>query len=287
MLRSAEMNSGVAANKSMIKRSVKKLFKTVGLELRRVPAPPDAAATEAANRPTFRGVLRQMRKLGLAPKTVIDVGVAFETRELYEEFSNAEILLVEPLIEFEPFLKKICAEYRAQYVLAAAGEAGGTISLNVHKEQLDCSSLFNEAEGSQVDGEPREVRMVTLDEICGERGLAGPYLLKVDVQGAELRVLAGAKKILRECDAVILEVTLFGTMIGGPQFADVVSYMQERGFVVYDMWGMLYRPLDGALAQVDVAFVPSNSALRAEQAFATAEQRESFAWSLQENKLPD
>ena len=87
----------------MIKRSAKKLFKTVGLELRRVPPPPDAAATEAAIRPTLRGVLRQMRKLGLAPKTVIDVGVAFETQELYEEFSNAEILMVEPLINSSHF----------------------------------------------------------------------------------------------------------------------------------------------------------------------------------------
>jgi FkbM family methyltransferase len=270
----------------MIKRSLKRFLSSMGLEVRRTPPTPDAAAVEAANRPTFRGALRQMHRLGLAPKTVIDVGVAFETRELYEEFRDSEILLIEPLAEFEPFLKKICAEFKAQYVLAAAGEASGLITLNVHKEQLDCSSMFREAEGSEVDGEPREVRMVTLDEICGQRGLAGPYLLKVDVQGAELRVLAGAKKILRDCDVVILEVTLFGTMIGGPQFADVVSYMQEQGFVVYDMWGMLHRPLDGALAQVDLAFVRKDSALRAEQAFATPEQRRQFAWDLRTGKLP-
>jgi FkbM family methyltransferase len=268
----------------MIKQSAKKLLNSIGLELRRTPPPADAKTIEAANRTTFRGALRQMRKLGLAPRTVIDVGVAFETRELYEEFSDSEILLVEPLIEFEPFLKNICAEYRAQYVLAAAGESPGTISLNVHKDQLDCSSLFHEAEGSQVDGEPREVRMVTLDELCEERELAGPYLLKVDVQGAELRVLAGAKKILRECDAVILEVTLFGTMIGGPQLAEVVAYMQAQGFVTYDIWGMLYRPLDGALAQIDMAFVHRESKLRAEQAFATPEQRMKFAWDLTDGK---
>lgn len=268
----------------MIKQSAKKIFNSMGLELRRIPPALDAKAMEAANRTTFTGALRQMHRLGLTPRTVIDVGVAFETRELYEEFRDSEFLLIEPLLEFEPFLKKICAEFKAQYVLAAAGESSGFISLNVHKDQLDCSSLFREAEGSGVDGEPREVRMVTIDEICEERGLAGPYLLKVDVQGAELRVLAGAKKVLQKCDVVILEVTLFGTMIDGPQLADVVAYMQEQGFAVYDMWGMLYRPLDGALAQIDMAFVPSNSALRAEQAFATPEQRLKFAWDLTKGK---
>ena len=276
----------IDASNPMIKRSAKVFFNSLGLELRRIPPAPDAQAVEAANRTTFRGALRQMHRLGLAPKTLIDVGVAFETRELYEEFRGSEILLVEPLAEFEPFLKKICTEFKAQYVLAAAGESSGSITLNVHKDQLDCSSMFREAEGAEVDGEPREVRMVTIDEICEERKLAGPYLLKVDVQGAELRVLAGAKKILQQCDAVILEVTLFGTMIGAPQLADVVAYMQERGFAVYDLWGMLYRPLDGALAQIDMAFVPSNSALRAEQMFATPEQRKKIAWDLRNGKPP-
>jgi len=268
----------------MIKQSAKKIFKSMGLEVRRAPAHSDAPATPTVERASLRGALRQLVKLGAKPKTVIDVGVAFETRELYEEFPGAEFLLIEPLAEFEPFLKKICANYQAQYVLAAAGEAAGNVTLNVHTDQLYCSSLFRETEGEKVDGVPREVPMVTIDEVCAERGLDGPYVMKIDVQGAELRVLKGAARTLRQCEVVILEVTLFGTMIGGPQFADVVSYMQERGFVVYDMWGMLYRPLDGALAQIDMAFVPSNSALRTEQAFATPEQRTKFAWDLRNGK---
>jgi FkbM family methyltransferase len=276
----AEMKRG----KEMIKRAAKKLFRSVGLDLRRVAPGADAAeaaAKEAATRSSLRGALRQLGKLGFRPRTVIDVGVAFETRELYEEFREAEILLIEPLAEFEPFLKKICAEFKAQYALAAAGEKSGTIALNVHENQLDSSSLFREIEGAEVDGEPREVPLVTIDEVCAERGLAGPFLMKVDVQGAELRVLSGAEQTLEQTEVVILEVTLFGTMIGGPQLADVVSYMRERGFVVYDMWGMLYRPLDGALAQVDMEFVRADSVLRKEHGFATPEQRKSFAWKLQ------
>ncbi len=264
----------------IIKRSTKKVFESIGLELRRIPPPNDAAAPDGPSRSSLRGALRQMVKLGFQPRTVIDVGVAFETRELYEEFPKAAFFLIEPLAEFEPFLKKICSQYKGQYVLAAAGESSGTVSLNVHADQLDCSSLFREAEGKQADGEPREVPMVTIDEACKGRGLSGPYLLKIDVQGAELRVLGGAPRTLQQCEAVILEVTLFGTMIDGPQLADVIAYMLARGFVVYDLWGMLYRPLDGALAQVDMAFVRKDSKLRETHAFATPEQRTKFAWSM-------
>jgi FkbM family methyltransferase len=270
----------------IIKRSAKKVFKSIGLEIRHIPSAAHTATPEGPPRSSLRGALRQMTKLGLRPRTVIDVGVAFETRELYEEFPEAALLLIEPLAEFEPFLRKICSQYKAQYVLAAAGESSGTVSLNVHADQLDCSSLFREAEGAQVDGEPREVPMITIDQVCEERGLNGPYLLKVDVQGAELKVLGGAVKTLQQCEVVILEVTLFGTMIGGPQFSDVVSYMQDLGFAVYDLWGMLYRPLDGALAQIDMAFVPKNSKLRETNAFATPEQRMMFGWSLRDGKMP-
>jgi Methyltransferase FkbM domain len=96
-------------------------------------------------------------------------------------------------------------------------------------------------------------------------GLAGPYIIKVDVQGAELQVLAGAQRTLNETEAVILEVTLLGMMIGGPQVYDVVSRMKELGFVTYDVFGLHYRPLDNALSQVDMVFVqepiPANTCL--------------------------
>jgi hypothetical protein len=114
--------------------------------------------------------------------------------------------------------------------------------------------------------------------VCAQKALAGPYLIKVDVQGAELQVLAGAQRTLQEAEAVILEVTLFGTMIGGPQVYDVVSQMKECGFVVYDICGFEYRPLDGALSQIDAVFVREGGRLRASHAYSTPEGRtEQFA----------
>src|SRR5262249_27145696 len=155
---------------------------------------------------------------------------------LYEEFPTGQFLLIEPLKEFEPSLRKICERYKgAQYVLAAAGEVAGTATLNVHPDRYG-SSFLKEVEGALVDGVPCEVPVVTIDEVCAEKGLAGPYLIKVDVQGAELQVLAGSRRTLAQTEAVILEVTLFGTMIGGPQVYDVISRMKEWGFVAYDVF---------------------------------------------------
>jgi FkbM family methyltransferase len=213
-----------------VKEAGKRLFAAFGLEIRKRRA---GEAGPSVSRASMTGALRQLAKLGFQPKTVIDVGVGYVTAELYEAVPDAQLLLIEPLAEFEPFLRKICDKYRAQYVLAAAGEAAGTATLNVHPDRYG-SSFLKEVEGALVDGVPREVPVVTIDGVCAEKRFEGPYLIKVDVQGAELQVLAGAQRTLRQTEVVILEVTLFGTMIGGPQLYDVVSRMKEWGFVAFE-----------------------------------------------------
>lgn len=217
---------------------------------------------------------------------MIDVGVSFGTSDLYDAFAGADILLIEPVAEFEPALRRICERYKAQYVLAAASDQPGRAFLNVHGDQIDCSSLLRESEGSLVDGTPREVPTVTVDEVCLERKLLGPYLVKVDVQGAELKVLDGARGTLKETELVILEVSLFQTMIGGPQLHNVVLSMKERGFVTYNIFGFLRRPLDDALAQIDMAFVREDGPFRRSHWFATPDQRRKMAFKLSPDGTP-
>ena len=260
---------------------VKKLFEAFGLEIHRKQSrPPEKQDATNPPRVSMTGALRQIASLGFKPQTIIDVGVGSGTAELYQQFTDANILLIEPLAEFEPSLKKLCREHRAQYVLAAAGETSGTVGFNFHVDQPDCSSLLKEVEGPSVDGVLRQVPMVTVDQICAEKGLTGPYLLKADVQGAELQVLAGAAHTLKETELVILEGTLFGTMIGGPQVFDLLSRMKELEFVLYDAWGFLYRPFDNALSQLDMAFVREGGRFRQSHVFATPEQRERMALPL-------
>jgi FkbM family methyltransferase len=250
------------------RRAIKRVFSAIGLDVRR--------ATTGAPRMTMAGFLEHCKRVGFRPGTIFDVGVATGTCEIYDAFPAAALVLVEPLPEFEPVLRELARVYGAEYVLAAASDSSGAAMLNVHVGKLDSSSMMREIEGKQVDGVPREVRTITLDELAAGRSFPKPYLLKIDVQGAELKVLDGARRVLEDCELVILEVSLFGNFIGGPQFYEVVQYMKERGFVVYDLFGPFYRPLDMALAQVDIAFVEEAGFFRQSHCVATPEQR--AAW---------
>src|SRR5947209_561050 len=77
--------------------------------------------------------------------------------------------------------------------------------------------------GERTEGTRRPVPVLRLDDIAAERALAGPFVVKVDVEGGELEVLSGALDVLRATELVLLEVSLFEFVPGAPQFHDVVS----------------------------------------------------------------
>lgn len=266
----------------LLKRFVIGAFHSLGLEVsrRRPQAPPAASILDpsAPPRHSLAGVLRHAQQAGLRPATVIDVGTAFGTFPLYETFPKARHLLVEPMSEWEENLKAICRQYKGEYVLAVAGDKPGRAFLNVYPYMLGSSVLDVGAEGVR-----REVPSVRLDDVCRQKGLRGPYVLKIDAEGAELQVLAGASQVLRDTELVILEVSLFEFFARCPVLAEIVAAMRQVGFVVYDVVDFHYRPLDGAVAKVDLAFAPGKGFLRRSNQWGqpTAAERERDAWVLE------
>ena len=263
---------------NVLKAGVKRTLGLVGVEVRRKnPGGPPAPATGGSPRCSLLGVLRQARAQGFVPATVIDVGAAFGwfANECHGVFPEAEYLLVEPLEEYGPHLDAFVGAHpsKVELVKAAAAARPGELTIHVHPDLMG-SSLYLEEEVANVNGVPRTVKTVTLDDLADERKLRPPFLLKVDVQGAELDVLSGFEKHLQETEFILLEVSLFQFFEGGPQLHDVVEFMRSRGFVAYDIYDLQYRPLDGALSQVDVAFVKESGRFRRHHYYASREQRE-------------
>ena len=216
-------------------------------------------------------IAKLSREVGFEPQTVIDVGVADGTPELYMTFPRSKLLLVEPLIEFEDVLKEICTQYDAQYVLAATASQKGTTNINITPD-LHGSSILDPKE-PHLEFKTREVPTVTIDNLVDELGLEGPFILKVDAQSAEFHVLSGASRTMEMSEVIFLESQLFQFVENGPQLFDIVAFLKQNGFVVYDIVGRNYRLLDRALAEVDVAFVKENGIFRSSHLFASSEQR--------------
>jgi FkbM family methyltransferase len=251
--------------KLRLKAAVRQGLASRGIEVHR---------TRRGARRTLPAVLAHYRDLGLAPVTVIDVGVGAGTPELYAGFPEAGLVLVEALEEWRGHLDAIARDRGATVVLAAAGPEAGVIDIAVHRAPA-CSSILGSRAGDG-DQPSRSVPVVRLDDVASEHGLGAPFVIKVDVEGAEIEVLSGALELLRETELVLLEVSLFELVPGTPQLHEVVGWMHDHGFVVADIYNGHNRLLDDSLAQVDIAFVQQDGRFRREHAYATAAQADAL-----------
>jgi FkbM family methyltransferase len=241
-------------------QAINDVLEIIGLRLMRTNAPVR----------NFGLFFKHLKSLGFEVRTVIDVGIAFGTSPIYDAFPRARYFLVEPVAECRLVLEKLKARLDAEYFLVAAGAENGEVTFNVHAD-ISGSSLFAQAEGKVLDGEARLTPMRRLDSLLPEN-LEHPVFLKVDTQGAELEVLKGLGSRIGEIDLLILETTMMPMRHGIPQFADVVRFCDEAGFAVYDVLEGHMRALDGALAQIDLAFVRKDSGLRSHAAYFNSDQ---------------
>jgi len=256
-----------------LKAWTKKLFRSVGLDIRLVS---HGSATPSM-RDSIRQLLEQAKYVGFQPSAVIDIGAAHGSfaRQCLEVFANTQYLLVEPLVEYQPILAELNhISPSIQTIFAAATAYPGEISIHVHQDLVGSSLYLEVEEGTDVNGVPRVVPAVTVDTLVEEAGMKGPFLLKVDVQGAELDVLKGAERVLQDCQYVILEVSFFSFFHNGADCCEIIAYMKQKGFVPYDIVELQYRPLDRALSQVDIAFVKEVGLFRRQHFYATPEQRD-------------
>ena len=246
-------------------RGANEVLHTVGLRVQRTDSPTRS----------FRDFFAHLSARQFEPKTIIDVGVGRGTDALYEAYPKAFFFLVEPLEEFRPILERLTRKLNAKYELVAAGARDGEVLMHVHADLTGSSTLL-QAEGAILDGVQRQVRVARLETLLPAT-LARPILLKVDTQGSELEVLEGLGGRVTEIDVAIIETSFMPFRVGAPELADVVTRLDALGFVAYDILEGHMRALDGALAQVDLVFVPKQSPLRSDPRFFSGDQAERYA----------
>jgi len=196
---------------------------------------------------TFTDTLKLLAAKGLRFATVMDLGCAdghfFVQHFGLGPFAGAVAVNVDANPIYESSLKAIKDTLGGRYVIAAVTDHVGEVELTVGSHPY-WSSLLKEDDAywqrmNKLHAGKVKVPAVTVDSLVGQFGLQPPFLLKLDIQGAELAVLKGAGETLKATEIVICEIDL-------ADFHALDRVMNESGFSLFDVTDMR-RMADGSL----------------------------------------
>lgn len=148
-----------------------------------------------------------------------------------------------------------------KYLISAVGSRPGEITIfhdPDHEHKVSFGSFCPEG------WLENRIRMVSIDSLFGEYielSSAKSCIVKIDVDGPELDVLAGSTEAFKRNTVFIIETPLLDRRNG--RISEIYAFMHVNGYEVYDILEPVFRPSDNALWQVDTVFVPAGSELRA------------------------
>lgn len=238
-----------------MKQLLQRLANSLGYEVRRLHA-----GAENDPFPFARGLIRT------AEPVVFDVGAhdgetAMRLRGL---FPMARIHCFEPFPDSCALLERAThGDPRTTIHRLGLSDARGTAMMNLNASTATNSLLRTDPRASETWGAGLvdtvgaiEITTTTLDDFCEECGIERIDLLKIDTQGSEYAVLAGASRLLsRQAVAVLVfELITADTYAGQRAPSEYFALLESRGYAFSGVFSPIYR--GGVLAQCDVAFTP-------------------------------
>jgi FkbM family methyltransferase len=201
---------------------------------------------------------------GRGVDTVLDIGANSGQfgRQLRRAGYRDRIHSVEPLADAFAQLQRAAGRDRRWTVeRAAVSDAAGTLTMNVSQNSVSSSvlpilerSVAAAPQTRYVATEP--VPATTVDDLVAEHRLVPDRtLLKVDVQGYEQAVLAGAAKTLERFAAIRTEMSLVALYEGQVLMPELVEALTGRGFELWFLEPGFSEPGTRRLLQLDGVFL--------------------------------
>lgn len=121
----------------------------------------------------------------------------------------------------------------------AIGDQSGVFQFHLHKTPTESGLVNVEKTTSVID-----IPVQTIDKYCQNKNIPKVDLLKIDVEGAELLVLHGATRTIRESRPImIVELHRKQSTSFGYTVEDTVQHLQSIGYTLFtQFYGLTTRP---------------------------------------------
>jgi FkbM family methyltransferase len=188
------------------------------------------------------------RRHNFYPDRILDIGANIGQwyREIQTMFPDSEVFSIEANPNCEHQLMQI----NPNYLITFLGKEESTTDFYIPKNNplsqggssyIENSNHFNEYETQQLP-------VITLDSLNQEFDF-----IKMDVQGAELDIIKGGLKTILNSSILQLELGVLDYNIGSPQASEIISYLYNLDFHLFDIGSLYYW--DGYLNQSDMFFI--------------------------------
>lgn len=232
---------------------------------RRLGAEESVIIGRGASMPRWDERILHAKKLGFAVSSCLDVGAYVGTwsRLISEIFPDCKIIAIEPNpYIYDDLVRSLSTLSSPSIVLPiAVAEQSGQSEFNIwgNPHKATSASLQDHVRG---DAEIRiTVDIDTLDNIVAKYNFQ-PELVKLDLQGAEIKALRGASYLLKTVEMFLVEFGCLNAYIDRATPRQLLDIFYDNDYCLYDIVECHYRPYDGALTGGDFIFVKNSSQLR-------------------------
>ena len=141
------------------------------------------------------------------------------TKVVTSVFNECRGVMIEPNADLTQKLANVNSNFTV--IQAGAGKSAGVSKFNYSNDDTNaCGGTFarrnDDALAVAWFKEERDVEIVTLDNLLAEGKLEVPDFLKLDAEGMELDILEGATQLIGKTDLIMLETTLYPSLIVHP-----------------------------------------------------------------------
>ncbi|WP_440614355.1 FkbM family methyltransferase [Candidatus Pelagibacter sp. HIMB1748] len=206
-------------------------------------------------------ILNLLKNKNFKPKIIVDIGCGYGqwTKKIIKYYPNADYFLfdadINNLHKLESLKKKynnlqfkICllSNDNANYTFYNMGYGS-----SIFEEQTNHKRLIQEIKSTTL-----------IQELPSIIKNHSNNLIKLDVQGAELKVLDGLKEYINFFEIIILEVSLHNYNKEAPLFNEIMTYMDNKNYKLYDIFDLKrLGEINSFLIQFDCVFVKKDSNL--------------------------
>lgn len=197
--------------------------------------------------PSVSGESRVIRCLPFPDALVVDVGAneGQYARQVLEIWPNARLYCIEPSPVAFTALSRNLQSAPVELCQTALGSMTGEADLfgepgsalsSLYDRRLDHFGIHS--------GPSTRVSVTTLDNFCDQRGITHIDLLKLDVEGHELEVLKGAKRLLGRRSIQMIQFEFGGANI------DSRTFFQDFWYMLSDSY-RIFRVLPRGIREID------------------------------------